>query len=118
MVSGDLIISQLEHKSRIKRIRDQLKRSRCAALYLTNRTRILYATGFSHISTERPLALVILLDGTIFLMGRRLQENFVVQESTRVEVCFGYLVYLGTTHRIRHFVYVLRRHEHAGVQRE
>src|SRR3989442_3560667 len=109
MVSGDLIISQLEHKSRIKRIRDQLKRSRCAALYLTNPTRILYATGFSHISTERPLALVIPLDGTIFMMGPRLEENHVEQDSTLIEEFFSYPDYPGTTHPIRHFVKLLRQ---------
>src|SRR3989454_1590176 len=114
MVSGDLIISQLEHKSRIKRIRDQLKRSRCAALYLTNPTRILYATGFSHISTERPLALVIPLDGTIFMMGPRLEENHVEQDSTLIEEFFSYPDYPGTTHPIRHFVKVLRQKGLAG----
>ncbi len=109
MVSGDLIISQLEHKSRIKRIRDQLKRSRCAALYLTNPTRILYATGFSHISTERPLALVIPLDGTIFMMGPHLEEDHVEEDSTVIEEFFSYPDYPGTTHPIRHFVKVLRQ---------
>src|SRR6266571_4432438 len=100
MVSGDLIISQSEHKSRIKRIREQLKKSRCAALYLTNPTRILYSTGFSHISTERPLALVIPQDGTIFMMGPHLEEDHVEQDSTLIEEFFSYPDYPGTTHPI------------------
>src|SRR2546425_12641836 len=114
MVSGDLIISQLEHKSRIKRIRDQLKRSRCAALYLTNPTRILYATGFGHISTERPLALVIPQDGTIFMMGPHLEEDHVKQDSSLIEEFFSYPDYPGTTHPIRHFVKVLKQKGLAG----
>src|SRR5437879_10123483 len=114
MVSGDLIISQLEHKSRIKRIRDQLKISRCAALYLTNPTRILYATGFSHISTERPLALVIPQDGSIFIMGPHLEEDHVKQDSSLIEEFFSYPDYPGTIHPIRHFVKILREKGLAG----
>src|SRR5438132_2024236 len=114
MVSGDLIISQSEHKSRIKRILDQLKRSGCAALYLTNPTRILYATGLIHISTERPLALVIPQDGAIFMMGPHLEEEHVEQDSNVIEEFFSYPDYPGTTHPIRHFVNVLRQKGLAG----
>jgi len=109
MVSSDFIISQSEHKSRIEKIRDQLKRTSCAALYLTNPTRILYATGFSHISTERPLALVIPQEGTIFMMGPHLEEDHVKQDSSLIEEYFSYPDYPGTTHPIRHFVKVLRK---------
>src|SRR5713101_3947638 len=109
MISGDLVISQSEHKSRIEKIRDQLKTSSCAALYLTNPTRILYATGFSHISTERPLALVIPQNGAIFMMGPHLEEDHVRQDSTLIEEFFSYPDYPGTTHPIRHFVKVLRQ---------
>ena len=107
MVSGDLIISQTEHKSRIEKIRDQLKRSKCAALYLTNPTRILYVTGFSHISTERPLALVIPREGAIFMLGPHLEEDHVKQDSSIIDEFFSYPDYPGTTHPIRHFVKVL-----------
>ncbi len=107
MVSGDLVISRSEHKSRIEKIQHRLKKSGCAALYLTNPTRILYTTGFSHISTERPLALVIPQDGTIFMMGPRLEEDHVKQDSALVEEFFSYPDYPGTTHPIRHFVKVL-----------
>ena len=107
MVSGDLIISQAEHKSRIEKIRNQLKRSKCAALYLTNPTRILYTTGFSHISTERPLAVVIPRDGTIFMMGPHLEEDHAKKDSPLIEEFFSYPDYPGTTHPIRHFVKVL-----------
>jgi Xaa-Pro dipeptidase len=109
MVSGDLVISQSEHKFRIQRIRAEMKRSRCAALYLTNPTRILYATGFSHISTERPLALVIPQDGIIFMMGPHLEEDHAQQDSALIEEFFSYPDYPGTIHPIRHFAKVLRQ---------
>src|SRR2546428_8305775 len=59
MATDELKISNAEHKSRIEKIQKQLRRRRIDALYLTNSTRILYTTGFAHISTERPLAAVI-----------------------------------------------------------
>src|SRR2546422_6593598 len=114
MVSSELVISQAEHKSRIEKIRDQLKKSRCAALYLTNPTRILYATGFSHISTERPLALVIPQEGAIFMMGPHLEEDHVKQDCALIEEFFSYPDYPGVTHPILHFVNVLTRKGLAG----
>src|SRR5260370_13186394 len=103
MVQGDLVISPAEHKSRIEKIRDQLKRSRFVALYLTNPTRILYTTGFSHISTERPLPLVIPQHGAIFMMGPHLEEHHVQQHSPLIEEFFIYPDYSCTLHPIRHF---------------
>jgi Xaa-Pro aminopeptidase len=108
MISSDLVISQAEHRSRIEKIRDQLKKSKCAALYLTNPTRILYTTGFSHISTERPLALVIPQEGTIFMMGPHLEEDHVKLNSRLIQDFFSYPDYPGTTHPIRFFVKILR----------
>ncbi len=114
MVPGDLVISSAEHKSRIKKIRDQLKRSRCAALYLTNPTRILYTTGFSHISTERSLALVIPQEGSIFMMGPHLEEDHVKQDSSLIEEFFSYPDYPGTIHPIRRFAKILKEKGLAG----
>ncbi|TMI35996.1 aminopeptidase P family protein, partial [Candidatus Bathyarchaeota archaeon] len=47
MSSKDLRISEAEHKTRIEKIRGEMRRSRIGALYLTNPTRIMYTTGFS-----------------------------------------------------------------------
>jgi Xaa-Pro dipeptidase len=114
MVSSDLVISQAEHRSRIEKIRDQLKKSRCTALYLTNPTRILYTTGFSHISTERPLALVIPQEGAIFMMGPHLEEDHVTLDPRSIQEFFGYPDYPGITHPIRFFVKILREKRLAG----
>ena len=114
MVSSELVISPAEHKSRIEKIRDQLKKSRCAALYITNPTRILYTTGFSHISTERPLSLVIPQDNPIFIMGPHLEKDHVKQDSAIIEEFFSYADYPGTTHPIRYFVEILKQKGLAG----
>jgi len=108
MARSDLLISQAEHESRIETLRDKMKSSRCAALYLTNPSRILYATGFSHISTERPIALVVPQDGPVFMMGPHLEEDHVKQDSPIIEEFHSYPDYPGTSHPITHFVKVLR----------
>jgi Xaa-Pro dipeptidase len=109
MSPDDLVISKSEHSARIKKIREQLNRSRIAALYLTNPTRILYTTGFSHISTERPLALVIPQRDPIFMLGPHLEKDHVRQDSTLIQDFFAYPDYPGTTHPIRQFVKVLKQ---------
>src|SRR5216117_1321508 len=86
MSSKDLRISEAEHKTRIEEIRDEMRRSRIGALYLTNPTRIMYTTGFSYISTERPLALVIPRDEPLFFMAPQLEYDHIRgdRKSTRL----------------------------------
>jgi len=107
MTLGELVISPSEYKDRITRIRAALRKRRLRALYLTNPTRILYSTGFAHITTERPLAVVIPAEGAIFLMGPQLESDHVKQECPLVEEIFSYTDYPGQLHPIRHFVKIL-----------
>src|SRR5256712_11639802 len=80
MATDELKISNAEHKSRIEKIQKQLRRRRIDALYLTNSTRILYTTGFAHISTERPLAAVLPNEKPPFLMAPHLEYDHVREE--------------------------------------
>src|SRR2546425_2761442 len=80
MATDELKISNAEHKSRIEKIQKQLRRRRIDALYLTNSTRILYTTGFAHISTERPLAAVIPNEEQPFFMAPHLEYDHIRQE--------------------------------------
>src|SRR5713226_8160482 len=109
MLSEDLSISLSEHKTRIEQIRRQLKRGRVDALYLTNPTRILYSTGFAHISTERPLAVVIPQTAPVFLLGPLLEDDHVREESRLVEEVFSYPDYPGRIHPMRQFAKFLIR---------
>ena len=95
--------------ARIKEIRDQMNRSRIQALYLTSPTRILYATGFSHISTERPLALVIPQKDPIFMLGPHLEEDHVRHDAPLIQEFFSYPDYPGTEHPIRQFAKILKQ---------
>lgn len=99
----DLVISAHEYKSRIEKIRNILRQRRLDALYLTSPTRVLYSTGFSHISTERPLAVVIPRDKPIFFMGPLLEKEHVKEESKIIEKIYTYPDYPGKVHPIRKF---------------
>ena len=109
MPSGELRISQSEHKSRIEKIRETMSRSRIDALYLTNPTRILYATGFAHISTERPLALVIPRGSPLFFMGPHLEYDHIREECTLADEVYTYPDYPGKTHPIRLFAKFMKQ---------
>ncbi len=111
MLPGELVITRSEYKSRIEKIRAKLSRSGLAALYLTSPTRILYATGFAHISTERPLAVVIPRDGPIFMMGPHLELDHVQQDCPLIEEVYTYPDYPGSKHPVRHFA------THLGTKR-
>src|SRR5260370_7311672 len=103
MATDELKISNAEHRSRIEKIQKQLRRKRLDALYLTNSTRILYTTGFSHISTERPLAAVIPDEGTPFFIAPRLEYDHIRHECPLTGDVLTYPDYLGKIHPIRLF---------------
>ncbi len=109
MAPGELVIAQSEIKDRIRKIRGILLERRLRALYLTNPTRILYSTGFAHINTERPLSVVNLAEGSIFLMGPQLEFDHVRQECPIIEEVYPYPDYPGLLHPIRRFAKVLAR---------
>jgi Xaa-Pro dipeptidase len=103
MPADELIISLDEHKQRVEKIRSQLRKSKTDALYLVNSTRILYATGFSHISTERPMSLVIPRDGGLFFMAPQLEYDHIRSECKLADEVFTYPDYPGKTHPMRLF---------------
>ncbi len=107
MLSGELVIQRREYEDRIEKIRLTLRRKGSGALYLTSPTRILYSTGFAHISTERPLAVVIPTDGPIFLMGPHLEHDHVRKDSQMIEQVYNYPDYPGTVHPVRQFAKIL-----------
>jgi len=109
MVSDDLVIPWSEHKDRLEKVRRRLVKSRLGALYLANPTRILYATGFAHISTERPLAVVIPREGPVFMMGPHLEFDHVKQDCPLIEEVYTYQDYPGSLHPMRHFAKILAR---------
>src|SRR5712692_2638104 len=107
MPSAELTISEREYKDRVARVRTALRKRGLKSIYLTNPTRILYTTGFAHISTERPLALVIPTEGPVFLMCPHLELDHVKQEIRIIEQVHEYTDYPGKLHPIRYFARIL-----------
>ncbi len=101
-------ISIAEYACRIERVRKTLARRKLDALYLTNGTSVFYLTGYSFISTERPAALVIPVDGKIAFLGPCLEKDHVPLETKFIEEVRTYLDYPGEKHPVEHFASFLR----------
>lgn len=104
----DLSISESEYKKRIETARKVLRRRKLDALYVTNATSIFYLTGYSFISTERPAALVIPLDGKITFIGPLLEKDHIPLKTKLIEEVKTYLDYPGEKHPIEHFAEFLK----------
>src|SRR2546429_7351334 len=103
MAADELKISTEEHKTRIAKIQNTLRKNRIEALYLTNSTRILYSTGFAHISTERPLAAVIPNEKPPFFMAPHLEYDHIREECPLADEVLTYPDYPGAMHPMRVF---------------
>lgn len=101
-------ISESEHKRRIKRVREELVRKKLDALYLTNGISFFYLTGYSYITTERPAALIIPLDGEITFMGPILEIDHIPIKTRLIENVKTYHDYPGKKHPIDHFARYLK----------
>jgi len=101
-------ISEAEYKHRIERVRKSLARRKVDALYLTNSTSIFYLTGYSFISTERPAALIIPVNGKITFMGPLLEKDHVPLKTRIIEDIKTYADYPGEKHPIDHFAEFLK----------
>ncbi|MBS7616143.1 aminopeptidase P family protein [Candidatus Bathyarchaeota archaeon] len=104
----EFLIKENEYRERIERVRKVLRKRNLDALYLTNATSIFYLTGFSFISTERPAALVIPIDGKITFIGPLLEREHVPLATKIIEEVKTYLDYPGMKHPIEHFAEFLK----------
>jgi Xaa-Pro dipeptidase len=93
-----IVLSQSEYENRIRKIREELVKRQFDALYLTGGTSILYTTGFSHIATERPAALIIPLDGEMTFMGPVIERDHIKAATPLIKRIYSYLDYPGATH--------------------
>jgi len=101
-------ISKAEHEKRIELVRETLKKRELDALYLTNAVNIFYLTGYSHIVTERPAALIIPVDGELTFMGPLLEAEHIQLKTRLVKNVMTYLDYPGRKHPIDHFAGFLK----------
>ena len=101
-------LSEREYERRVEKVRKVLRRRRLDALYLTNSTSIFYLTGYSFITTERPAALIIPLDGKITFMGPLLEKDHVPLKTRIIEEVKTYTDYPGEKHPIDYFADFLK----------
>jgi Xaa-Pro aminopeptidase len=101
-------ISEAEHKRRIERVRKFLMRRKLDALYLTNPTSIFYLTGYSFIATERPIAVIIPVNGKITFLGPLLERDHIPLKTKVIEDVKTYIDYPGEKHPIECFAEFLK----------
>jgi len=107
-------ISENEYKRRIEHVRKQLRKRKIDALYLTNGTSIFYMTGYSFITTERPAALIIPVDGNITFMGPLLEEDHIALKTRIIDDIKTYMDYPGDKHPIEYFAHFMKEMQLSG----
>jgi Xaa-Pro dipeptidase len=95
-----LFISVNEYKNRVERLRGEMKKRELDAFLITNGVSIFYMSGFYHMVTERPAALLIPGDGDLNFMGPLLEADHLKHQTQLVKHIHTYLDYPGTSHPI------------------
>jgi Xaa-Pro aminopeptidase len=72
-----LAITREEYEGRIAETRRAMARDGLDALILFNSNRIVYLSGFTHASTERPMALIVPADGDLGVLIPALEQEHV-----------------------------------------
>ena len=101
-------ISEAEYKRRVERVRKFLRKRKLDAMYLTNPTSIFYLTGYSFIATERPVAVIVPVDGKITFLGPLLEKDNVPLKTRVIEEVKTYVDYPGERHPIDCFAGFLK----------
>lgn len=103
-------IGQAEYDERVARVRHELERRRLDALVLFHPIRMAYTSGFFHISTERPMAIVIPLDpkpGLGALIPRLEQDHIAKSPGVRAVKVYPEYPSGGTKHPMLHLADLL-----------
>jgi Xaa-Pro dipeptidase len=100
-------ITQDEYDERVERVREQLVLRKLDALVLFHPIRMAYTTGFFHLSTERPMAVVVGMEKVGAMVPWLEQEH--IAKSTGVTNVKVYPEYPtgGTKHPLRHLADLL-----------
>lgn len=90
-----LAISPPEYDQRVAAVRARLDERGADAVVLVNPARIAYLTGFHHVHTERPIALVVTASGELAMLAPLLEREHVQQVARGVERLEIYSEYPG-----------------------
>lgn len=107
--------SQAEYDQRVARVRAELERRGIDALVLFHPIRMAYVSGFFHLTTERPMAIVVPLEGGLGALIPQLEQEHIAKSPgvTRVKVYPEYPTG-GTKHPMLHLVDLLNEMGLAG----
>ena len=72
-------IAQPEYDARVGRVREALERRELSGLVLFHPIRMAYLSGFFHISTERPMAIVVGRDGGLGALIPHLEQEHIAK---------------------------------------
>jgi Xaa-Pro dipeptidase len=100
-VSRPLSITDEEFAARRDRVRAELQRRGLAGLVQFGALRNFYLTGFAHSSTERPIALVLPVDGDLAALIPLLEEEHVRQRIPAIKRLAVYPEYPDHKHPMR-----------------
>ena len=91
----ELYISVDEHKSRMERLRDEVQRQGYDAFFTMNPRNLFWLTGFSYIPVERPLGLLIPVEGDPSVVLFRIEELHWLERVPWIRDMTVYLDYPG-----------------------
>jgi len=101
-------IPQSEFDERVARVRAALKRRNLDALVLFHPIRMAYVSGFFHLTTERPMAIVVPLDGDLGALIPQLeQEHIAKAPSVKYVKVYPEFPTGGTKHPLKHLLDLL-----------
>lgn len=99
-------IPQRRFDARLSRLRNLLSEKQLKHFIVFNPTHIYYLTGFTHLATERPFALIVQETGISFF-APELEKRHLQEEAPAAKVG-TYFDYPGTTHPMKHFAAFLK----------
>jgi Xaa-Pro aminopeptidase len=101
-------IGQSEFNERVDRVRHELERRELDGLVLFHPVRMAYVSGFFHLSTERPMAIVVGLTGGLGALIPQLEQDHIAK-SPSVQHVKVYPEYPtgGTKHPMQHLADLL-----------
>jgi Xaa-Pro dipeptidase len=101
-------IPQRRFEDRLSKLRQKLAEAKIAHFVVFNPTHIYYLTGFVHIPTERPFALIV-QDSEISFFVPELEKQHVEEEVPSVANIGTYFDYPGAKHPMKHFATFLKQ---------
>ena len=102
------MISQTEFERRLNVVRGQLQARGLTALVQFSAVYNLYLTGFAHSPTERPIVLIVPVEGEVSMLIPLLEEDHVRERVPTVKELRIYREYPGQPHPMAHLADFLR----------